>query len=233
MERVNSSNPLQLKERIPYLDYSRIFAAYLVILGHLLPYDNIMPRMYIYAFHMGFFFIVSGMLHKMNSAIPWEKYVKTLIVPAIFFNILLWMLETPFWYLGLWDYPICFGVDLPSSLFGLLGITGLNTVKAFLLGGGYHACSGPCWFLIALFVCKVAADLIDRYGKIALFVSICMFGVTAYWKHNFLFLGSSFMALPFFLAGVYGRPFIHSAVKKDLRVFGLCPALLLCFFLLK
>ena len=198
MDRVIPSNTLLLKNRIPFLDYSRVFAAYLVILGHLLPYDNIVPRMYIYSFHMGFFFLVSGMLHKKVDFIPWKKYVRTLIVPAIFFNILLWMLEAPFWYLGLWNYQVRFGVDLPNSLFELLGITGLNTVKAFLLGGGYHACSGPCWFLIALFVCKVAADLIDRYGKIALFVSICVFGVTAYWRHNFLFFGSSFMALPFF-----------------------------------
>lgn len=220
MERVISSNPLLIKERIPYLDYSRIFAAYLVILGHLLPYDNIVPRMYIYSFHMGFFFLVSGMLHKKADVIPWKKYVKTLIVPAIFFNILLWMLEAPFWYLGLWDYSARFYIAMPNSFAELLSVTGVNTIKAFLLGGKYHACSGPCWFLIALFVCKVAADLINKYGKIALFVSICLFFATAYYKHNFLFMGSSLMALPFFLLGVYGKSFIHGVCKKKYCALG-------------
>ncbi len=67
------------------MDYARVFAALLVIYGHVLPYDSNI-RTFIYAFHMPFFFIVSGMLHKYRGCIDWKKYFRTLIVPAIFFQ---------------------------------------------------------------------------------------------------------------------------------------------------
>lgn len=82
-------------KRIACLDYARVFAALLVIYGHVLPYGSSI-RTFIYAFHMPFFFIVSGMLHKYRGSIDWKKYFRTLIVPAIFFNILLWIVTIPF-----------------------------------------------------------------------------------------------------------------------------------------
>ena len=75
-------------KRLPYLDYARVFVAYLVILGHLLLSSNTTLRPYIYSFHMPFFFLVSGMLHKDMGCIAWNKYFKTLLTPFLFFNLL-------------------------------------------------------------------------------------------------------------------------------------------------
>lgn len=60
----NSLKSITQNNRLPYLDYGRVFAAYLVIFGHLLLTDDTTIRPYIYSFHMPFFFLVSGMLHK-------------------------------------------------------------------------------------------------------------------------------------------------------------------------
>lgn len=73
-------------QRVAYLDYARVIVALLVIVGHLVTYDcRGNGRMYIYAFHMPFFFMVSGMLHKYKGAIEWRKYARTLLRPAAVF----------------------------------------------------------------------------------------------------------------------------------------------------
>ena len=52
-------------QRVAYLDYARVIVALLVLVGHLVTYDcRGNGRMYIYAFHMPFFFMVSGIRHK-------------------------------------------------------------------------------------------------------------------------------------------------------------------------
>ena len=63
-----------MNERLSYLDYARVFVAFLVIYGHLLPVDDMQIRPYIYAFHMPFFFIVAGTVTTQHIKI--EKYLK-------------------------------------------------------------------------------------------------------------------------------------------------------------
>ena len=75
------SNQASVKPRVPIYDYARVFVAFLVILGHCLPDDDMRLRPYIYAFHMPFFFLVSGMLHRELGYIPWKKLFHTLIYP--------------------------------------------------------------------------------------------------------------------------------------------------------
>ena len=72
------------KMRFVYLDHARAIGAYLVIFGHLLPYDNVIPRMYIYSFHMALFFMISGLLHKETGSIQIKKFFITLILPVFF-----------------------------------------------------------------------------------------------------------------------------------------------------
>ena len=94
------------KKRYPIYDYARVFAAFLVILGHCTSVgtDNYM-RNCIYAFHMPFFIMVSGMLHKDLGYIPIKKYIRTLIVPYIFANLLLLLLAPLCWKAGWWVGP--------------------------------------------------------------------------------------------------------------------------------
>ncbi|MCQ2199390.1 MAG: acyltransferase family protein [Paludibacteraceae bacterium] len=75
------------QDRYICLDYARIFVAFLVIYGHLYsPDPNNIVRVFIYQFHMPFFFLVSGMLHKYNGTIQIKKYFKTIIVPVFTYS---------------------------------------------------------------------------------------------------------------------------------------------------
>lgn len=80
-------------KRYAYLDYARVIVAFFVIFGHLIPDSDMCIRPYIYAFHMPFFFIVSGILHKNMGYIPMEKYLRTLILPFLLFNLLFFILR--------------------------------------------------------------------------------------------------------------------------------------------
>ena len=72
--------------KILELDIVRVLGVFLVVLGHLV---NTHPvRMYIYAFHMPMFFIVSGLLFKSKNSIKELKMFRKYIIPAVFFTLL-------------------------------------------------------------------------------------------------------------------------------------------------
>lgn len=212
MSSTGLNNNWELGGRILYLDYSRVIVALLVIYGHILPYSNYVPRTFIYSFHMAFFFIVSGMLHKYKETVNWKKYLRTLIVPALFFNVLLWIISTPLFYFGIWDYAARYKDVLPDTLFETYLRMAVGGIKAIVMGRGI-APSGPCWFLFALFFCKIAADLIDKYSlrKSSLFL-ILLFVVCTL-KHKSLFcFGNAMMAMPFFYLGHHFRNHINGFI---------------------
>lgn len=188
--------------RLPYLDYARVFAAYLVILGHLLLVNNTSIRPYIYSFHMPFFFLVSGMLHKDRRGIAWEKYWKTLIVPFLFFNVLFFILWPVLWKSGVWGGGPSRYFDNNANLgriyYNYIGVAVSDIIN------GKGGPDGPTWFLLALFYCKAANDMLCR-NKLKLFVGISLLlgaiGIAVYPHINYVQIGSFLMVFPFFFGG--------------------------------
>lgn len=190
-------------KRLPYLDFARVFVMYLVIFGHLLLNDNTTIRPYIYSFHMPFFFLVSGMLHKDRGGIAWKKYLKTLIVPYLFFNLIFFILWPLCWKIGIWG---------PSDKFNgnesFLAIY-LDFFKDFFRNF-YHGklpYDGPTWFLIALFWCKIITDCISQLSQrrwvaitLLCFIAISLFTVFGHYR-NYLRIGNALMVFPFFFSG--------------------------------
>ena len=195
----NSLKSITQNNRLPYLDYGRVFAAYLVIFGHLLLTDDTTIRPYIYSFHMPFFFLVSGMLHKDRGGIAWNKYWKTLIVPYLFFNLVFFILWPLCWKIGIWG---------PSNKFvesnGLMPVY-LNFGKHFFksLIYGKAPPDGPTWFLIALFWCKIITDSIIRYRwtKYFFFLVWAFLIFSQFHNRTCLTIGNALMVLPFFYCG--------------------------------
>ena len=200
-------------ERLPFLDYARVFVAYLVIIGHLLSADDTTIRPFIYSFHMPFFFLVSGMLHKDRGYINWQKYWKTLAVPFLLFNLLFFILWPIFWKIGIWG---------PSNKFdgseGLLPVY-LNYFKKVFLDF-FHGKSypdGPTWFLLALIWCKIFTDCICRQKWIAL-VLLCALIVLIYiplYHRTCLRVGNAIMVLPFFWGGFRCKKILQQLCGKQ------------------
>jgi len=190
--------------RLSYLDYARVFAAYLVILGPLLSVNNTSIRPYIYSFHMPFFFLVSGMLHKDRGGIAWNKYWKTLIVPFLFFNVLFFILWPVLWKSGVWGGGPSRFFDNNASL-GRIYLNYFGKAVSDIINGKGGP-DGPTWFLLALFYCKVANDMLCC-NKLKSLVGIALIlgviGVAIYPHFNYLQIGSFLMVFPFFYGGFY------------------------------
>ncbi len=188
--------------RLPYLDYARVFTAYLVILGHLLSVNNTSIRPYIYSFHMPFFFLVSGMLHKDRGGIAWNKYWKTLIIPFLFFNILFFILWPILWKTGIWGGGPSRSFDDNASLGNIYLYYIRRAVTDIFMGKGGP--DGPTWFLLALFYCKLANDMLC-YKRIKTIVGISLIlgtvGIAIFPHINYFQIGSFFMVFPFFYGG--------------------------------
>lgn len=175
------------KNRIYYLDVAKALCAFLVVYAHLFSgYSN--TRLYIYAFHMPFFFLISGIFHKdkLLSKKTIITYFIRLVIPAIFFCTT---------YIVV--YGIVYGImkgDILSQFLHLIKET---------IAGAVHSGSMsniPCWFLIALFFCKVFMDVLLKLPKI---VMVILIAIGLYFHHFPFYINQAFLALPFYIFGYY------------------------------
>lgn len=179
-----SSNIVLIKEqkRILYLDIAKIAVAFLVIFAHLYPGDS-MERLYLYSFHMPLFFIISGMFHKYNGTIQVSKYVKTLLFPALFFILLFDVIMVVPYHYG---YDIRWhNAERGDNLFQ----TFWNIVNWGRDDNITKISGNPvCWFLIALFWCKIFTDWIKKKFYYVIIPFFCVSIILAWYFQDSIFL---------------------------------------------
>lgn len=185
------------KKRYPIYDYARVFAAFLVILGHCTfsGQENYL-RNCIYAFHMPFFIMVSGMLHKNLGFIPLKKYVRTLVVPYLFANLLFLLIAPLFWKAGVWETSN----DTSLSFTALYKNYAIQTATNFIKGTAMP--NGPTWFILTLFWCKLLLDMINK-NKWFIIVFGIGFTFILFRSNTFLCIGKALMVFPFFFVGFH------------------------------
>lgn len=192
-------------QRLAFLDLSKVIVTILVIFGHLYNEDS-PERLYLYAFHMPFFFFVSGMVHKtIDNKEMIIKCINTLIIPAILFLSV-----------SILCYPQ-FGV-----------INSIHRIIHAIVMSQEIFCNGVTWFLFALFWVKILANIFIRNKKIG---SLILLAFVFFYFKNFLFLGQAILCLPFYLMGYYLKDKIVSLSKyKSLSLMSI-PLLWLCFYI--
>lgn len=180
-------------QRCFYLDLAKVMATLLVIFGHLYSVDSTV-RLYLYAFHMPLFFIISGVFHRDTQRIEWGKYIRTILWPTLIFIIL--SAAESLLYLGTsWN-------DLFHSYF------------IDLLKGRFQSIF---WFLFALFWCKVLTDCYIILQKPFLFTllwAVLLFVPILLNKRFPLELIQGLMALPFYLVGYLCKRFFLNRNKS-------------------
>lgn len=192
-------------KRIPLLDYVRVITAFLVIYGHLYPYDpENYVRVFIYQFHMPLFFVVSGMLHKYDGTIQVRKYIRTILIPVVFYATVFFAITGILYHCGYGDYKESILAEIWG---GNLLQTYANYLKYSIIGicKGFMILDGPCWFLIALFYCKLFMDFALQKKKNALFLWVLFFLVLCVHIHKYLFAANAIMAMPFYVFGYVGK----------------------------
>lgn len=180
------------QDRITFIDNAKTLATFLVIYCHLCSvWSN--ERLYVHAFHMPFFFFISGLLFekKRERKENLVKIVKGVIIPLFLYSIIGFI------------FNIAIGNDviyvLKSSVIGLINGSGFKINEV-------------CWFLIALVWCKlIANEIINNPLKgIVLWVICC----GAFMK-NTLFIAQGCMAVPFFMFGYYAKNKIIEISKQS------------------
>ncbi len=181
-----------MTKKLLFLDYARVIALFLVVFAHLFPTESNI-KLYIYAFHMPFFFFISGYLHKnegLTSVI--NKMVKKMIIPFLIFILI--------------GYIFCCFLKFKMAIPYFIG-----SCKGILFGRSIIA-NDVIWFLIAMFWVRIFGNTIIRKpifwcGYLITFTLFCIF------KINYLFIGSSLMAIPFYMAGWYGRKSLYAILN--------------------
>lgn len=179
------------KNRIFYLDSAKVIAMFLVVFAHLFSTYS-QTRLFIYAFHMPFFFLISGVFHKWNGKINIIDPFWKLLVPCAFYS-LVYILLCPLIeaVINRFDVTIYF-----HEVFLLMK----KTVTALKSSG--DMANVPCWFLISLYSCRICMDVILKLQKIYLHVfAIMIIFVVATRIHLPLFGNSTAMILPFYYVG--------------------------------
>jgi fucose 4-O-acetylase-like acetyltransferase len=184
--------------RIIFLDYARAFALFIVVFAHLYSVDSDV-KLYAYAFHMPLFFLISGYLHKDAETIPLiKKMAKRMLIPFCFFLFI--------------GYLFCV-ISSKSLAIG----TAHASVKGIVLGQDIAA-NDILWFLLALFSVRIIGNAFIRKPLKYGIPSCIIFFVMLFFHINFLYLGTSMMALPFYLLGYYGKDKIDVLVHNKYSI---------------
>ena len=174
--------------RCYYLDFAKVITTVLVIFGHLYSVNSPV-RLYLYGFHMPFFFLVSGVFHKYTGMINWSHYSRTILWPILIFIVLSILTNVLFYSAPLTDQLRSFFIDIPKG-----------------------KVDGIIWFLFALFWCRVFMDLCCeiRNKLIPFFIWGCLLFVPVFIMKNRLpfALSQGMMAFPFYAFGYYGKDFL-------------------------
>lgn len=145
------------KVRDRRLDIIKALGILLVILGH----TGIEPASsFVNLFHVGIFFVVSGILFKENYTDTFSnllecilKKIKTLYIPFVLYNIVFLFFRNFFILFGILEGSMLSYREVIVQIFGILTMT---TGEQLL---------GPCWFIRALFLLEVSFSIIDYISK--------------------------------------------------------------------
>ena len=203
------------KKRIYWLDFGKVIAAFLVVFGHVIYDPDSEVCNCLWAFHVPFFFLISGIFHKDLQKIQWKTYARRLLLPFLIFCA----------FDGIY-YVIYNGIldgGSASAFFNQAVVYAKYFILRIIRG---HEL-GPCWFLIALFWSKVLADVFLMVKNKWIGVGFLLAGLIVPYLLGFrfpAFLSQGFMAMPFYLAGYYGATYLKSrkASWKYLGIAAVC-----------
>ena len=203
------------KPRIYWLDFGKVLAAFLVVFAHVIYSEDSFLCSVIWAFHLPFFFLISGIFHKDRQKIDWKTHAQRLLLPAFIFC-----------FFDALYYVIYNGIVSGEGMHGFLS-QAVVYAKYFVLRMLRGHELGPTWFLFALFWCRVLGDLFLLIKNRWISGGILLAGLLVPYLLGFrfpFFLSQGFMAMPFYLAGYFGSTWLKTRKPswKYLAVTAVC-----------
>lgn len=160
MERGKMRLEADKKQRIDYFDTAKGILILLVILGHVLAYEESYLKSVIYTFHMPAFFLISGILATKGSSLrkPFAEYImlkaRSILVPYVVFEAISQLVENARG--GFW-------MNFNGYVF--------TVVSACLKN---DCANWANWFLVALFFGELLLYFYQRIPKLSLQVTLLL-----------------------------------------------------------
>lgn len=158
------------------------------------------------------------------------KYLRTIIIPSIFYIVVFVAISAPFYSSGIWHVNTDIGstVEIGGVLDTLMQLLKLP-IKGVILGNHDYLCNYVVWFLFVLFNCKCLMLLYKRVNqKIFLAVYAVLFILILKFHIKYFFIGATIISFPFYLFGnIYSQKIDNLIVSKNKWYF---PALLFSEF---
>lgn len=169
-------------ERQHWIDNLKVFAMFLVVLGHL-QIDSYYQS-YVYVFHIPLFFCASGFLYKKRSfKEELSKCFTRLLIPYFIFQIL---------------FCAILYNDVTVLKQNILGILMAENYRTELF-------ASPCiplWFLVALTIIRLIRSLSGKFGiVICLAITVLLSFFFRHGIQSILSLDSVLLCIPFFYLG--------------------------------
>ena len=191
------------KPRNHAIDRAKVLCAFLVIYAHLFHHDS-RVRLYIYAFHMALFFLISGMFFKLHEDF-WKGVLSSfrrIVVPAFFFEAFLIIVYIPLYQYDILPHKAEYGSLLSRLCHQFYG----DFLKMFDNGDLFN---GVVWFLFALFWCNVFLSIFKRKRILGASIPIIIYAVYYLFEIDIIYSVQGAMAFPFFLIGNKYKPQIN------------------------
>ncbi len=195
------SNTVFISNRLNWIDWAKVFAISFVVFGHTPMEKGDFVQNFIVAFHMPFFFFISGYLTKKEylNRETIKKYWRTLIIPYFCYNIIFY----PYWIIRhIIDYPNSGWYDFVKPIIGTFM---LQHETAY-----YESLNGVTWFLESLLVMKIILALSNKFknGKdwiiILMASTSCLFIINENYRFVIDLPPVGFMrCFPFFFIGYF------------------------------
>ena len=177
-----------MNQRIYWIDWAKALGIWLVVFGHAPAKGHI----FIYMFHMPFFFMLSGYLYRhVGLKEEIRRSFKGLIIPYLLYNGLLCLIA---YITGVFQSDIIYNV--------LLGNQEGIMIRYF----------SPLWFLISLFIMRIILSLIKSERRGGLLASLCVIisfycynkGCFSY-NYDYFQICTTLVCIPFFIGGYIMR----------------------------
>lgn len=191
----------RMSKRIELVDIAKCLGIFLMIFGHsgLQGY----PHNWIYAFHMPFFFLTSGLFLKADYGALGDvvkKNCRQLLVPYVFFYIL----TIPFGLVYIYFHGVPISTDyLWKPIVGMFyGVDHLTDTYSYFT-------NGPLWFLLALFWARIlfATNRVHKYSSVGIVIeaviSFILYRMLDGHHINIWSIAQAFMLYPFLCVGYF------------------------------
>ena len=169
-----------MKERINWIDWAKAFCMTVVVFCHLPQQEDTFYLQYLASVILSTFFFISGYLKKRNLSLKEsaKKYGYSLLIPYIIYNVIYY----PYWLIKF--YIEHGGITWSDAIKPIIG-----TILGQLNSSFSCELNGVTWFLIALFLMHILADVLNRskYGKYIMFllsiITMVLYGANKYYHY--------------------------------------------------